>query len=88
MRLLAGADEGLAPRRIMRALGVRHVLQATAEQVLGKNTVRIGVWVDGLHALSCFGFACLNARWRRCALADGAITSGFAALGRMESVPR
>ena len=54
------------------SLASRHVLQATAEQVFGDKALLVGAWVDGLHALTCFGFACADARWRRAALVDAA----------------
>jgi len=84
LQLLGGANEDRTPKRIMRVLGARHVLQATAEHVFGDRALRLGVWVDGLHAVSSYGFACVDARWRRAALADAAITTGFAATGLSE----
>lgn len=84
LRLLGGADEDRVPKRVMRILGARHVVQATAEHIFGDAALRLGVWVDGLHALSGLGFACADARWRRAALIDAAITSGFAAVGLTE----
>jgi hypothetical protein len=84
LQVLGGANEDRTPERVMRVLGVRHVLQATGEYVFGDAALRLGVRIDELHALSGFGFACANARWRRAALADAAITSGFAACGLIE----
>ncbi len=37
LRLFGGADEGRAPRRIMRVLGFRQLIQAGAEYRLGEN---------------------------------------------------
>ena len=84
LQVLGGPNEDRIPERIMRILGARHVLQATAERVFGDSALRLGVWVDGLHALTAFGFACVDARWRRAALSDAVITSGLAAVGRAE----
>ncbi|HEY5271695.1 MAG TPA: hypothetical protein VIJ34_00520 [Acidimicrobiales bacterium] len=82
--LLGGADEDRTPKRIMRVLGARHLVQAVAEQQFGDLALRVGACVDALHALTGFGFACADARWRRAALADAMITSGFAAVGLSE----
>ena len=54
------------------------------EYLFGDEALRVGAWVDSLHALTGFGFACADARWRRAALADAMITSGFAAVGMRE----
>jgi hypothetical protein len=81
LQVIGGASEERTPQRVMRVLGARHVAQAIAEHVFGDPAVRLGVWVDGLHALTGVGFACADARWRGAALADAAITSGFAAYG-------
>jgi hypothetical protein len=82
--LLGGADEGRVPKRIMRVLGARHLAQAIAEHVFGDEALLVGACVDALHALTGFGFACADARWRHAALADAMITSGFAAIGLSE----
>jgi hypothetical protein len=76
---LGGANEARTPKRILRILGARHLLQAGAEQYFGAEAFKLGACVDGLHALSGMGFACFDARWRRAALTDAAITGGFAA---------
>lgn len=81
---LGGANEDRTPERVMRVLGACHVLQALAGYIFVDMALRLGVWIDGLHALSGFGFASANARWRRAVLADAAITSGFAACGLIE----
>lgn len=86
LRLIGGADEARTATRLVRVLGARHLLQAIAGQALGDRAVagqavRIGVWIDGLHALSDLGFACRDVRWRRASATDAAIASGFAAFG-------
>jgi hypothetical protein len=78
----AGGDSGRAPRLVLRVLGIRHVAQALAERRYGRDAVRIGAYVDGIHALSGLGFGCRDRRWRRAALTDAAITTGFALVGR------
>jgi hypothetical protein len=79
--LMGGADEGLAPRRAMRVLGARHVLQALAEYRFGNEARRLGVGVDLLHAATDVGFGMVDGRWRRAALTDATIASGFAVAG-------
>ncbi len=81
LRLMGGADEGRGPRRVMRILGARHLAEAAAERRFGGTAREIGVGVDLIHAASDVGFAWLNARWRRAALTDAAVTAGFAVLG-------
>ena len=49
LRLFGGADEGRAPRRVMRVLGARHLVQAGAEYRLGGRAREIGTGVDLLH---------------------------------------
>jgi hypothetical protein len=81
LQLFGGADEGHTPKAIMRVLGARHLVQAGAEHLFGVEALRVGACVDALHALTGFGFAVADARWRRAALVDAMITSGFAAVG-------
>jgi len=85
--LLGGASEDRTPKRILRILGARHLLQASAEQCWGGVTFELGIWADGLHALSGIGFAYFDARWRRAALTDATITGGFAVFG-LAALPR
>jgi hypothetical protein len=71
----------VAPR-ILRVLGVRHLLQAGVETLVPMPTVHyLGAVADGLHALSGVGLAAVDPRWRRAALIDSAIaaTLGLAA---------
>ncbi len=49
LRLFGGADEGRAPRRVMRVLGARHIVQAGAEYRFGGRAREIGIGVDLLH---------------------------------------
>jgi hypothetical protein len=81
LRLFAGVDAGTTPRRVLRVLGARHVAQAGAEWLGGSRARQIGIVVDLLHAATSVGFSVVNPRWRRAALTDTAVTSGFVVLG-------
>jgi hypothetical protein len=81
LRLFGGHDEGTTPRRVMRVLGARHLVQTAAEWAWGGRAREIGIVVDLLHAGSSAGFSLVSPRWRRAALSDTAVTSGFVALG-------
>ena len=65
----------------MRVLGARHVAQAGAEWAFGGRARRIGTVVDLLHATTSVGFAVVDPRWRRAALSDTTVTTGFVVLG-------
>jgi hypothetical protein len=81
LRLFGGVDAGTTPRRIMRVLGARHIAQAGAEWAFGGRAREIGIVVDALHAATDVGFSVVNPRWRRAALSDTAVTTGFVILG-------
>jgi hypothetical protein len=81
LRLFGGADQGVTPRRVMRVLGARHVAQAGAEWAFGGRARQIGTVVDLLHAATSVGLAIIDPRWRRAALSDTAVTTGFVVLG-------
>ena len=81
LRLFGGTDVGPTPRRVLRVLGARHLAQAGAEWAFGGRARQIGMVVDLLHATTSVGFAVVDRRWRRAALSDTAVTSGFVALG-------
>ena len=72
-----GADDSTVPRRVLRLLGFRHLAQAVVESVLGSRARRVGAVVDLLHAATSAAFGALDARWRRAALTDTAIATGF-----------
>jgi hypothetical protein len=84
LRLLGGVPQGSKPRRIMRILGARHLLQAAATWRFGRRAGQVGVVVDALHAATDVAFAGLDRRWRRAAATDAAITSTFAVLGLID----
>jgi hypothetical protein len=81
LRLFGGTDVGTTPRRVMRVLGARHIAQAGAEWAFGGRAREIGIVVDVLHAATDIGFSIVNPRWRRAALSDTAIATGFVVLG-------
>jgi hypothetical protein len=81
LRSFGGTDEGTTPRRVMRVLGARHLAQTGAEWAWGGRAREIGTVVDLLHAATSVGFSIVSPRWRRAALTDTAVTSGFVVLG-------
>ncbi len=80
LRALGGSDVGVGPRRVMRVLGARHLVQA-AFDVNHPGARRWGAVVDLLHSATAAGFAALSLRWRRAAGADAVVAAGFAAMG-------
>jgi len=71
-----------------RVLGLRHLLQASATALAPTGPVSgLGAALDTLHAGSCVGLAALSPRWRRAALLDAVIETGFAAAGWSSSAP-
>lgn len=81
LRLMGGTDQGRTPRRLVRLLGARHMLQAAAEQRFGGTARQIGVGVDLIHAATDVAFGYVDPRWRRAVLTDAAIAAGFAVIG-------
>jgi hypothetical protein len=81
LALMGGADEDPLPRRVLRVLGARHIVQAVLERCFGAGARRLGVGVDVLHAATDVGFGVADSRWRRAALTDAVITTGFAVVG-------
>jgi hypothetical protein len=70
-------DTPMAPR-LLRVLGIRHLLQAGVETLAPAPAVHyLGAVADGLHALSGVGLAVADRRWRRAALIDSAIAATF-----------
>jgi hypothetical protein len=66
-------------RRVLRILGCRHLAQAAIELVGPRPAVQyLGAGVDGIHALTSAGLAAVDRRWRRSAVIDAAVASGFA----------
>jgi hypothetical protein len=76
-----GAPPGRGATRLARVLGTRHVLQGLAEATGG--TGHLGAAADLAHAGSALAWALLRPRWRRAALLDAAVATGFSlATGR------
>jgi hypothetical protein len=65
----------------MRILGARHLVEAAAELHYGSAARAIAAGVDALHAASAVGFALFDQPWRRAALVDAAVATGFAIMG-------
>ncbi len=87
LALLGAADSGRGSRGVLRILGARHLLEAAAERHWGSTARKFGVGVDAAHAGTALGFAMLDRRWRRVALADAAVAAIFASaegLGALE----
>src|SRR6476660_1084112 len=97
VRALWGTTLLLAPRRllhtaghpptraavaVLRVLGARHIGQSavTADAPL-RPALRWGAAVDALHAATGLALAAASPRWRRAALLDAAVASGFAVTG-------
>ena len=87
LRLFGGADEGRVPCRIMRLLGARHIVQAAVEYRLGGRSRQIGIGVDLLHGTTSVAFGVLSPPWRRAALVDAGVATGFAVLGATNCSP-
>ena len=81
LRLFGGADEDRTAQRVMRALGARHLVQAGAEYRLGGRARKIGTEVDLLHGITSIIFSIVSRPWRRAALIDAGVATGFAILG-------
>ena len=81
LRLFGGADEDRAPRRVIRVLGARHIVQAGAEYHFGGRAREIGTGVDLLHGTTSVLFGVGSPPWRRTALIDASVAIGFALLG-------
>lgn len=81
LRLFGGADEDRTAKRVMRVLGIRHLVQAGAESRLGGRARTIGTGVDLLHGVTSVIFSIVSRPWRRAALIDAGVATGFAILG-------
>ncbi|MFB9617226.1 hypothetical protein ACFFS4_43070 [Kutzneria kofuensis] len=78
---VAGCPPTSSARWVLRALGVRQVVQAVACRRARDADVAlaIGAVVDAAHATSCLAIACLSPVWRRAAVIDLAIAAALAA---------
>ena len=80
--VLAPADQhSVVARRVVRILGARLFTQAAVEAARPTRTVlNLGAAVDGIHALTALGLACVGERrWRRGALLNTATAVAFCA---------
>jgi hypothetical protein len=71
-----GSPVTAAGIRVVRVLGIRHLLQAAA-QAAGKGRGRVGALVDSLHGISMLVLATVDTKRRRAALVDAAVAGGF-----------
>ena len=75
-------DAGTGPRRVVRVLGVRHLVQSALEVRVPQVAPVWWIAVDALHAVSALGVATVSGPWRRVAVIDAVVAGGFAAAGR------
>lgn len=70
----------LGPARVvLRVLGARHLVQAGVEARWPRRRVlAFATVVDGLHAATGLALGAADRKWRRPALLDAAVASGFA----------
>lgn len=79
--LALSGREAAAPRpalAVLRLLGLRHLVQAAVEwRRPSARVLAAAAVVDGIHAGTAVAFAALDRRWRRAALLDAAVATGF-----------
>jgi hypothetical protein len=84
-RVLRAGGDGPIPAvavAAVRALGLRHLLQAGVAAAVPTGPVAgLGALVDTAHAGSCVALAAWSPRWRRTALIDVLVETAFAASG-------
>lgn len=67
---------------VARILGVRHTVQAVLSGIRpSPEVLAMGVWVDGVHALTAVGLAVLDRSRARGGLTDAVIALSWGALG-------
>jgi hypothetical protein len=80
--LRAGGRAPASAVAVARILGLRHLAQAAASALAPTAPVAgLGAVIDTLHTGTCIGLAVMSPRWRRVALLDAAVETGFAASG-------
>jgi hypothetical protein len=82
-RLLGGEDVPRA-RAVLVILGVRHLVQGTSELWPHAGRHDLDPAIDGIHALTAAGLSALDHRWRRPAITDAAVATGFFAAGMLK----
>lgn len=79
-RGVEGKEPDERARRVLRVLGARHLLQATANGLRPTSlTLGAGSVVDGLHAATALAFGLADASRRRTVLLDAGIAGGWSA---------
>jgi hypothetical protein len=78
---VSGGQAADRSRAVAHLLGARHAVQGVAGLMDWPRTRRPGIAVDLLHAASALALATLDRRWRRVALGDAAVATGFALAG-------
>ncbi len=81
LSLTTGSDPAFlgTARVVLRVLGARQIVQAAVEARWPRRGVlALAATVDGLHAASGLALAAADPGWRRSALLDAAVATGFA----------
>ncbi|MFZ0832961.1 MAG: hypothetical protein WAM92_07730 [Mycobacterium sp.] len=74
---------------IARILGARHLTQATLSGVRpSPEVLAMGVWVDGVHALTALGLAAVDRSRARAGLTDTAVAAIWAGAGYRDLAQR
>jgi hypothetical protein len=83
IRLASGRPAGARARAVARALGARHLLQATLTTAAASSARSLGVGaaVDLAHAASMAALGLADRQVRRLSLSDALVESTFAAAG-------
>jgi hypothetical protein len=85
---LEGSSDTSEPARaVIRILGARHLVELGLELHHGPSWRRAGGVIDAIHSVTALGFATLDHRWRRAALADALVAGAFAAGGLRSEDP-
>jgi len=80
--LVRGVTPDGRARAVIRVLGARQLLQGVLSAASSTPAVlAVGVWVDGLHALSGVLFAAVDRRRARPVLLDAGLAATLAAVG-------
>ncbi len=67
---------------VARILGARHLTQAVLSGATpSREVLALGVWVDGVHALTALGLAGLDPTRARAGLIDAAVAATWAGFG-------
>ncbi len=83
--LARGTAADVVTRRAVRVLGIRDLTQAWFTSAWpNRNTISVGVAVDGLHAASMFALALVDPPRRRPALVSAVGALAFALQGAAE----